>query len=133
MSIYNQVNKPVLRRPVEPGLAPSVRVVHETGLRSTSSDRHAERVDDQLRTEIVAHRPTDHFAAPGVDHAGEEEIALPGRDVLDVRDLESVRPRGSEITPHQVGRRGRFLARDRRPEALLAAPRDAGNPALAHQ
>ena len=64
------------------------------GLRPASRDRHLDRVDDELGPQVGAHRPADDPAAVAVDHRGEIEPALPGEDVLDVRDPELVRAGG---------------------------------------
>jgi hypothetical protein len=83
------------RGPVESALTTSVRVMHQAGPRLAAGQRHSERVDDQLRLRIVAHRPADDRAAPGVEHTGEERVALPGRDVLDVRERSGPAGRNS--------------------------------------
>ncbi len=48
------------------------------------ADRHAHRVDDEPRLEIVARRPTDDAARPGIEDGGQGDGARPGRDVGDV-------------------------------------------------
>ena len=67
MSIYSQVNKPVLRRPVEPGLFALVGVVDQAGLGLAAGDGHLERVDDEFGAQVVAHRPADNAAGEAVD------------------------------------------------------------------
>jgi hypothetical protein len=74
----------VLRHPVESALAPLVTVVDEIGVRFSSSDSHGHRLDDQFAGLSVAHRPADQPSATEIPHAGEEELALPGRELGDV-------------------------------------------------
>src|SRR5947208_2164244 len=121
MSIYNQVNKPVLRRPVEPGLRAMVGMDHGPAAGIPLLDRHPERVQDELGLEVVAHRPADDPAAEDVLDGGEEEKALPGLDVLEVADPEPVRLRPGEVTVDEVGRRAPLGVPDSRPRAAAFA------------
>src|SRR6476646_2232288 len=106
MSIYNQANKPVLRRLVEPGLRPVIRVRdHAGGLLAADADRHPERVEHQLGFDVVAHGPADDPPAEDVLDGREEEEALPGLDVLEVADPEPVRLRTGEVAVDEVRRR----------------------------
>jgi hypothetical protein len=60
----------------------------EDGRRISPLQCHSERVDHELRSQVVPHRPAHDLSRPGIDHAGEEEEAPPGGDVGDVRDPE---------------------------------------------
>src|SRR5215207_8527330 len=52
---YPRLNKPVLRRPVEPGLGAVVGMVHGlTGQGSPSPQRHLQRVDHELGAHVVS-------------------------------------------------------------------------------
>src|SRR5215207_7208458 len=73
-------------------------------------DGHLEGVDDELRTQVVAHRPANDAAREAVDDGSKVEPAAGGRDVLDVGDPELVRRRGHEVAADQVG--GRLHAGD---------------------
>ena len=95
-------------------------------------ERHPERVEGELRAQVVAHRPADHLAAPGVEHAGQEDVALPGGHVGDVRHPEAVGPRRAEVAADEIGRRRRLTGADGRARALAPA-RDAHDPELAHE
>jgi hypothetical protein len=53
---------------------------------TAARDSHLERVDDELRMQVVAHRPADDTPGEAVDDRGEVEPAGCGRDVLDVGD-----------------------------------------------
>jgi hypothetical protein len=58
----------VLRRPIEFTLTALVRVVDDA-LRRSLCDRHVERFDDEVREQVILHRPTHDLAAPRVqDH-----------------------------------------------------------------
>ena len=88
MSIYNQVNKPALRRPVELGLAAGVAVVHELDLVDPlgHGEGHPERVEDEVGAHVRRELPADHLAAVSVDHEREEDEALPAAQIGEVRD-----------------------------------------------
>jgi hypothetical protein len=61
------------------------------GARSPLPDRHIHRVDDELRLEIVPHRPTDDPPREGIEHDGQVDEARPGRDICSLIDpLRSV-------------------------------------------
>ena len=49
-----------LRRPVEPGLASLVRVMQQFLGLSTPPQSHHKRIGDELRSHLIAHRPTHH-------------------------------------------------------------------------
>jgi len=51
-------------------------------LGTTSIDRHVERFEDQLGSQVIGHRPTDNAPTVGIDHYREIQEAGPGRDVL---------------------------------------------------
>jgi hypothetical protein len=104
----------------------------ESSLRATPRQRHSERVDDALRAKIVSHRPADDLAAPGVDHAGEKDVALPARDVGDVRYPEPVRPLSLEAALHEIARSWRLSLAQRRLDPLAPA-RDTLQAELAQQ
>src|SRR5581483_12482128 len=112
MSIYNQVNKPVLRRPVESGLRPVIGVCNDAGgVTTPGRDRHSERVEHELALQVVAHRPADDPAAEDVLDGGEEEEALPGLDVLEIAHPEPVRLRPGEVAVDEVRSRGPLRSR----------------------
>ena len=100
--------------------------------RAAGGDGHAERVEDELALEVVAHRPADDPAAEDVLDGGEEEEALPGLDVLEVADPEPVGLRPREAPVDEVRRGGALRVADRR--ARPAAPAVGATQAeLAHQ
>ena len=107
-------------------------MVDEPDRRPPARDRHRERVDDQLRLEIVAHRPADDLARAHVHHDSQEQVALERRHVGQVGEPELVRGLGDEATLDQVGRRRLLRIGNGRPP-LLATPGDALQLELAHQ
>jgi hypothetical protein len=46
-----------------------------------AGDGHPERVEHELRAQLVAHRPPYAAATEAVDYRREEQLALPGRHV----------------------------------------------------
>ena len=102
-------------------LTPLIRVVDD--FRGASlSERHAQRVHDELCTQMGFHGPADtdavciptqfarywaalcHTAAPGIDDDGEVQRAGPRREIGDVRHPKAVRPSRGEVTLDQVWR-----------------------------
>src|SRR5262245_66623467 len=77
------------------------------------------------------HRPADRAAAETVEHRGEVELALPGRDLLDIGAPEAVRCGRVEVAPDQIGGRAHALHADRR--LALAPLHVAGETRAAHQ
>jgi hypothetical protein len=61
MSIYNQVNNPVLRRSVEPELRAAVAVVDEldVGASAAHTERHLERVEHRVGAHVRGEVPAD--------------------------------------------------------------------------
>jgi len=60
-------------------------MVHQPSLGPAPADGHLERVDDDLRAQVVGERPADDPAAVEIHHAREVQPALPRPDVRDVR------------------------------------------------
>jgi hypothetical protein len=108
MIIYSQVNKPVLRRPVESGLTAAIGVEDRVGLDVPVAVCHLERLDAQLCVRAVAELPADDHLGREVDHDREVGPAGPGTDVGDV--AHQLRPGllACELTADQVGRGLRF-------------------------
>jgi hypothetical protein len=61
MSIYNQVNRPVLRPPVEPALRAAIRVCDQPGLWSAQPIGHLECVEDQVGSEVGRELPAENI------------------------------------------------------------------------
>src|SRR6266536_2653593 len=97
------------------------------GGRAAAADCHPERVEHELGFEVVAHRPADDPAAEDVLDGGEEEVALPGLDVLQVADPEPVRLRTGEVAVDEVRRRRPLRVADGRVWLMAFA---AGSSAL---
>ena len=66
-------------------------------------ERHPQGVEDEVGAHVRGELPADDLAAEGVDHEGEEQVALPAAQVGEVGDPEPVRARGAEVALDQVG------------------------------
>ena len=70
--------------------------------RPALGDSHPQRVGDERRVGDGAHRPADDPPAEAVQHAGEVQHALAGRDLLEVRAPQLVRAGRLEVALDQV-------------------------------
>src|SRR5580765_2654989 len=132
MNIYSQVNKPLLRRPVEPGLRAAIGVVDQAAGWLSQPVCHLERVHHQLGSQVGRELPADDHPAVAVEDERQIDEAAPRPDVGDVGDPFLVRPAGGEVALDEVtGPLERRLVRDRRP--LLLPPSHPRQPFLAHQ
>src|SRR5438094_494709 len=86
----------------------------EAGPGPSATKRHLERVDDELRTQVVGHRPADDRAREGVLNRCQVEEALPRSEVRDVGDPQDVRRGRLEVALVQ-----RLSPRSRMRRALL--------------
>lgn len=111
-------------------LAALVRVMDHV-LGPAAPYRHAERLEDQFRAQVVRHRPSHDAPAEHVEHHRQVEEPRPGRDVRDIGEPKLVGSVSDEVPLHEIGRRPRVLVADRRSAAL--APADAAQAGLAHQ
>src|SRR2546430_14527252 len=135
MSIYSQVNKPVLRRPVETGLGAAVGVVDEldVGAGAAQPERHLERVEHEVGAHVRRELPADDHPTVGVDHEREVDEPLPAAQIAQVGDPELARTRGAEVALDEVGPPQRLRIGLRRPPRLApplrtAAPAGAPHP-----
>ena len=82
--------------------------VHDGAVgRLATPDRHLQRVDDELRAEVVRERPADHAPGPGVEHDREIDLAGAGRVFRDVAHPERVWRVDAELPVDEiVGRDG---------------------------
>jgi hypothetical protein len=95
----------VLRRPLEPKLAAVVSVVDQTRRRSTLTDRHVERVQDQLGAQVLSHGPAHNSQGEGVQDHREIQPALAGALLGDIGDPEPVGAGRLEVTLDEIRRR----------------------------
>src|SRR6478752_9167687 len=70
---------------------------------------HLDRVGDQTGAHVIGHRVADELAVEAVDHGGQVQPALPGRDVGNVPDQLGARGVGGEVAAYQVRDRRRLL------------------------
>src|SRR5712691_3177348 len=105
---YSWFNRPALRRPLEPGLAATIRVEDQPGNRPAPAERHLQGLADQVGPHLVGHRPTHHAPRGQVDHSRQVHPTLPGPHVRDVARPAGVQGQllGLEPPPDQVHRRG---------------------------
>ena len=121
----------VLRRPLEPKLAPLVGVVDQSGLRLPARNRHLQGVGHELGPHVVGHRPADDLPRVEVLNGGEVDPALPGPEIGDVGRPDPVRLRGGEVAEQEVVGDPHPGHSKSRLAALL--PDQPGNPRLAHE
>jgi hypothetical protein len=65
--------------------------MHDPMIRSTSFERHHERIGDELTIRRGAHRPADHATRPQVDDTREMQPAFAGAELGDVRRPHLIR------------------------------------------
>ena len=83
-------------------LTAAVGVVDDPLAGPTLSDSHLERSGDQRRVGDRAHRPAHDPPREAVQHAGEVQHALAGRDLLHVRAPQLVRAVGLEVALDEI-------------------------------
>ena len=111
---------PSLPRPLEPGLNTPVAVVHEVVDRRPGIERLFQRVQREICPQRARHSPADDLPRVDVDHEGDEDEAIPGRDVGQVCDPELVGPRRREVALHEIRWTHRRVVADRRLELPAA-------------
>ena len=75
------------------------------------SDRHVQRVKDELGFQTVPHSPADDPAGESIEHDGQIQEPGPGRHVGDVGNPENIRRIGIEVPVNQIaGRTDTFVA-----------------------
>jgi hypothetical protein len=79
-----------------------VGVVDEAGERPPAGERQLERLNDELCAHVRVHRPADDRPREAVGDRGEVELALVGRDLLDVGCPQLVGPGGGEVATDEV-------------------------------
>jgi hypothetical protein len=88
-----------------------IGVMDQLAFGDTSSERHHQRVHDEVGGLAFTHRPARETKVVQILDAGEEELAVAAAELGDVRDPPLVRPPGGEVTLQQVAcGRGVFLA-----------------------
>src|SRR5712691_8410859 len=105
--------------------------MHETRLGTSSLQCLLERVDDEFGAEVVLERPADDATAIAVHDHGEIQPALPGAQVGDVGDPESVRSRRLEVALDEIV--GDTHARNPNCRAATAPFQGAADARLPHQ
>jgi hypothetical protein len=70
-------------------------------------DCHSERGDGEFGTQVIAHRPADHFAGEQVEDHGQVEPALGGRDIGDIGQPDLIGPVGDKFWSSRFTATGR--------------------------
>jgi len=65
--------------------------VHQTRVGTPAVHSHLQRVDDELGTHVVSHRPANDRAGVGVLDSGQVQPALPRAQIGDVSEPQHVR------------------------------------------
>src|SRR5215207_5082324 len=114
-------------------LATLVRMEDHPGLGVAGGDRVGQRVSDQLGTEMLGQGEPDHPARGNVDHGGQIQPAVPGREVGDVATPAGIDRGGVDgnVAADQVRAGGGCRVGDGR--ALEPARRAATQPGGPHQ
>jgi hypothetical protein len=80
-----------------------VGVVDQTRRRSTLTDGHIERVEDQLGAQMLGHGPAHHPAGEGVQDYCQVQPTLAGALLGDVGHPEPVRSGWREVALDKIG------------------------------
>lgn len=75
----------------------------DVGAEAAGSERHPQGVEDEVRPHVSGELPADDPAAPRVDDEGEETHPLPGAQVGEIGDPETVGARRGEVALDQIG------------------------------
>ena len=100
-------------------------------IRPAASERHRERVHDQLLAHVVGHAPADDPPGERVLDGREVQPPLPGPQIAEVSDPKDIRRVGAELALHEIISDPHAGHSYRGTPALARhKPRDAG---VAHQ
>ena len=88
--------------------------------RSSMAQRSVPSRSDQSCVDVLAHCPTDHFAAVTIQNAGQVEPTFGSRDVSDIRQPDLIGPVGSRQADQSIGRDGLLVATVGRAHAVTA-------------
>src|SRR5512145_2166431 len=91
-----------------------IGVMHDA-FRPSLPERHVERAEHELSSQVLGHAPANDSAAKGIEDHRQVQEPGPSRDVGDVSHPELVRCVSAELPLHQIGRGLRIgIARGRR-------------------
>jgi len=105
--------------------------VMDNVLRSSSVQRHVQRVENKLCAQVIGHCPTNDASAVNVEHDRKEKKTTPGWDVRDIGNPQLVWCACREVAIDQIRRRSSVAIPNSRFEAF--SPCGAVNFAFAHQ
>ena len=109
-----------------------MRDQREVGAVLAGSQRHSERVEDQVGTHVAGELPADDHPAVDVEDEREEQQALPAPQIREIADPQPVRRLGGEVTLDEIRLPNRGRVARRGPPRLPASLR-APDPVLARQ
>src|SRR5207247_7233743 len=95
-STYDQFKRAVLRRPVERKGSAAIAVMHEAGRGATPRDGAVQRLERDGLLGARGGSPPHNPPREGIEEDREEEPALAGPDLSDVREPEVVGGLGGE-------------------------------------
>jgi hypothetical protein len=81
--------------------------------RPLSLDGHLERIEGDLHVQRRAHAPADDVAGEEVEHGGQVQPAVAGRDVGEIGQPDLVRRLGGEVVAEPI-RRDRIAVKELR-------------------
>ena len=91
MNIYNPVNNPVLRRPVEYALAATVRMEDDSRCRVPSEPRHFQCVRHQAPLHLCLPAQAHHLAAEQINDGSQIQATFVSRNVGDVTRSDQIK------------------------------------------
>jgi len=94
----------VLRRSLESTLTAAVAMMNQALRPGSRPQRLFQCVQNQIRTQRIGNAPTDDATSKDIDDERDIDKARPGCDKGDVGHPQLVRPGGSKLPIHQVGR-----------------------------
>lgn len=100
-------------------------------LRPSAENRHIERFENEVGTQMIGHRPTKDAPAVRIKDHGQIQKAAPGRDVRDVGDPQLIRFISAKLPIHEIWCRASISIADRRNRAFTT--RGPGNMTFSHQ
>lgn len=98
-------------------------MMHYTWSRLPTLDGHPQGVHDDLRSEVILHRPTDHPTRVDIEDEGQIEEAFPRGDLGDIRHPDPVHLRGREAPLDRIFDRKIAPAPTGAPSSPAALPR----------
>jgi hypothetical protein len=97
MKSYDALTPAVLRRPVEPRLAPAIRMMQQPRRRAAARERHLERLQREVVGDALLHGPAHDESRAQVENHRQVQPSFARGEVGDVRDPRLIRPGAGEL------------------------------------